>query len=98
MYTHKVEDASGGGLVLSTLGEEKETLASLAGPGSGGVGNCWLLVLVENGELLALNSLLAEVEVALGETETPKRTNSLVCNVSAIAITGATYLTRPGAL
>jgi hypothetical protein len=96
--THKVEDASGGGLVLSALGEEKETLASLAGPGSDGVGDGGLLVLVENGELLALNSLLAEVEVALGETETPKRTNSLACDVSAIAITGATYLTRPGAL
>jgi hypothetical protein len=53
---------------------------------------------VENGELLALNSLLAEVEVALGETETPKQKSLLACDVSAVAIAGATYLTRPGAL
>lgn len=69
--THEVENASGGGLVLSALGEEKKTLASLSGPGSGGVGDGGLLVLMENRELLALNSLLAEVEVALGETESP---------------------------
>lgn len=69
--THEVEDSSGGGLVLGALGEEKQTLAGLAGPGSGGVGNTGLLVLVEDGELLALNSLLVEVEEALGETETP---------------------------
>lgn len=64
---------AGGGLVLSALGEEKQTLAGLAGPGSDGVGNAGLLVLVEDGELLALNSLLVEVEEALGETEAPTK-------------------------
>lgn len=78
--TYKVENASGGGLVLGALGEEKQTLAGLAGPGSGGVGDGGLLVLVEDGELLALNGLLVEVEEALGETETPetKKKNLLV--------------------
>ena len=70
--TYEVENASGGGLVLSALGEEKKTLAGLAGPGGGGVGDGGLLVLVEDGELLALNGLLVEVEEALGETETPE--------------------------
>lgn len=70
--TYEVENASRGGLVLSALGEEKQTLAGLAGPGGGGVGDGSLLVLVEDRELLALNGLLVEVEEALGETETPE--------------------------
>ncbi|MBZ6375606.1 MAG: hypothetical protein LBE67_11580 [Kocuria palustris] len=71
--TYEVENASGGGLILSALGEEEQTLAGLAGPSRGGVGNSGLLVLVEDGELLALNSLLVEVEEALGKTEAPEK-------------------------
>lgn len=63
--THQVEDASGGSLVLSTLGKEKQALAGLSGPGgsgrSGGSG----------GQVLGLDGLLAEVEVALGEAQAP---------------------------
>lgn len=76
--TYEVENASGGGLVLSALGEEKQALAGLAGPSGGGVGDGGLLVLVEDGELLALNGLLVEVENTLGETETPE-TKKITC-------------------
>ena len=70
--TYEVENASGGGLVLSTLGEEEQTLAGLAGPGDDRVGDSGLLVATEDGQLLGLDSIVAEVEEALGETETPE--------------------------
>lgn len=70
--TNQVEDTSGDGLVLGALGEEEQTLASLASPGGNGVGNGRLLVLVEHGQVLGLDGLLAEVEETLGEAQTPK--------------------------
>ena len=71
--TYQVEDARRSGLVLGALGHEKQTLAGLGGPGSGGVCDGGLLVLVEDRELLSLNRLIAEVEEALREAETPMR-------------------------
>lgn len=71
MFTDQVEDTGGGGLVLCALGEEQKTLAGLAGPGGDGVGDGGLLVLVEGRQLLRLNSVVAEVEETLGETEAP---------------------------
>lgn len=44
----QAEDTGGGGLVLGTLDEEKQTLAGLGGPGGDGVGDSGLLVLVED--------------------------------------------------
>lgn len=71
MFTDQVEDTGGGGLVLGALGEEQKTLAGLAGPSGDRVGDSSLLVLVEGRQLLRLNSIVAEVEEALGETEAP---------------------------
>lgn len=68
---YQAEDTSGGGLVLSALGEEQQTLTGLASPGGDGVSNSGLLVLLEDSELFSLNSVILEVEEALGETETP---------------------------
>jgi len=68
---YQAEDTSGSCLVLSALSEEEQTLTGLASPGGDGVGNGRLLVLVEDSELLSLNSVILEVEEALGETETP---------------------------
>lgn len=69
--TYQVDDASRVGLVLSALGEEEQTLAGLAGPSSSGVSNAQLLVLEVLVELLDLDSIIGEPEVALGETEAP---------------------------
>lgn len=69
--SYQVEDASRGGLVLSALGQEQQTLTSLGSPGSGGVGNSGLLVLVEDVELLGLDGIVAEVQETLGEAQTP---------------------------
>lgn len=69
--THQAEDASGSSLILSTLGEEKQTLASLASPSGNGVGDNGFLILVEDGEVLSLDRLVAEVEEALGEAKAP---------------------------
>lgn len=82
----QVEDAGRSGLVLSTLGEEQQALAGLAGPGSDGVGNGGLLVLEERGELLGLDSLLAEVEVAFGEAKTPEGEKVRYCLPRATTI------------
>lgn len=71
--THQVEDMSGSGLVLGALGQEDETLASLASPSSDGVGDSRLLILVEDGQLLGLERLVMEVDKALRETQTPVR-------------------------
>lgn len=62
---------AGVSLVLGALSDEQQTLAGLAGPGGDGVGNGGLLVLVEVGKLLSLNSLIVEVEEALGEAQAP---------------------------
>lgn len=69
--TYQADDASGSSLVLSTLGEEEQTLAGLAGPGDDRVGDSGLLVATEDGQLLGLDSIVAEVEEALGEAEAP---------------------------
>lgn len=61
------------GLVFGALGQEEQTLAGLASPGSGGVSDGGLLVLVEDRELLGLNGLIVEVEETLGETQAPMR-------------------------
>lgn len=71
--TYQAEDTSGGGLVLSALGEEEQTLTGLASPGGNRVGDSGLLVLVEDSELLGLDSVILEVEETLGETERPVR-------------------------
>lgn len=71
--TYQAEDTSGGGLVLSAFGEEEQTLTGLASPGGDRVGNSGLLVLVEDSELLGLDSVILEVEETLGETERPAR-------------------------
>lgn len=92
--TNQVDDASGVSLVLSALGEEEQALAGLAGPGSGGVGSAQLLVLEVLAELLDLDGVVGEPEVALGETEAPGNGISTV-HRTCIA---STHLTRPGAL
>ena len=69
---------AGVGLVLGALGDEQQTLAGLAGPGSDGVGNGGLLVLVEVDELLSLNSLVVEVEEALGKAQAPENNEKLL--------------------
>lgn len=56
----------GGGLVLALLVEEKQTLASLAGPGGK------VVVLEEGGELLGVDGVGAEPEVLLGVDEVPR--------------------------
>lgn len=72
--TYQVDDVAGVSLVLSALGDEEQTLAGLAGPGGDGVGNGRLLVLVEAGQLLGLNSLVVEVEETLSEAQAPAKT------------------------
>ena len=74
--SYQVEDAGGGGLVLSALGQEEQTLAGLGSPSGGGVGNSGLLVLAVDGELLGLDGLIVEVEETLGEAQAP------VCDTS----------------
>lgn len=64
-------------LVLSALGQEHETLAGLASPGSDGVRDSRLLILVEDRELLGLDGLVMEVDEALGEAQTPVDTAQL---------------------
>lgn len=70
--TNQVEDTSRSSLVLGALGVEEQALAGLASPGGDGVGDGRLLVLVEDGQVLALHSLLGEVEETLGEAQTPR--------------------------
>jgi hypothetical protein len=67
--TYQVEDASGGGLVLRTLGEEKQTLAGHGGPSSG---SRRALLTEEGGQVLGFDRLLTEVEVTLREAQTPE--------------------------
>lgn len=76
MKSYQREDTSGGGLVLSALGEEQQTLAGLAGPGGERVRDGGLLSLEVLGEGLDLNGLVVEVEVALDEAEAPINTVS----------------------
>lgn len=81
--TYQVDDVAGVSLVLSALGDEKQTLAGLAGPGSDGVGNGGLLVLVEAGKLLGLNSLVVEVEETLSKAQAPERNKSTLLATSS---------------
>lgn len=59
------------GLVISVLDEVEETLAGLAGPGGGWVGNLWLLATEVVAEVLGRDGLFAEPEVPAGELEAP---------------------------
>lgn len=70
--TYQVEDTGGSGLVFGTLGQEKETLAGLGGPGSSALSSSRALLRNEvRGQVLGLDSILGEVEEALGEAEAP---------------------------
>jgi hypothetical protein len=71
--THQVEDDEGSGLVLGVLCAEEQALAGLTGPGGGRVGDGRLLVGKVVPELLDLDGVIAEPEVALGEDEAPRR-------------------------
>lgn len=72
MGTHQLQDALRGRLLVGVLGEEKQALAGLAGPGDGGVSVLALLATeVAVQAVLGDGSLLAEPEVLLGESETP---------------------------
>lgn len=75
--TYQADDSCRSSLVLSTLGDEKETLAGLAGPRDDGVGDSSLLVGAVGAQLLSLNGFIAEVEEALGEAKTPVRKSLL---------------------
>jgi hypothetical protein len=66
---HQVEDTGGALLLVSVLDEEQETLASLAGPSSSGVGDLRLLAAKVLSEAGSRNGLLAEPEVLLNKTE-----------------------------
>jgi hypothetical protein len=70
--TYQVEDTGRSSLVLGTLGQEKETLASLGGPGSSALSSSRALLGGEvRGQVLGLDSIFREVEEALGEAEAP---------------------------
>lgn len=72
METHQLQDALRGSLLVGVLGEEKQALAGLAGPGDSGVGVLALLAAKVAGEaLLGDGGLLAEPEVLLGEGKAP---------------------------
>ena len=70
--TYQVDDASGVSLLSSLLGEEKETLASVGGPGGVLVGSLGLLATEVAGQVLGLNGLGSEVEELLLEDEAPR--------------------------
>lgn len=59
------------GLLFGVLGEEKETLAGLACPGSCGVCDFCLVTTEVRSELVVGDGLLAEPEVLLGELQAP---------------------------
>lgn len=70
--TYEVKNTGWCSLLLSLLGEVKETLTSLGRPGSGGVGNLGLLATKVAAQVLVRNRLLAaEPEVLLGELQAP---------------------------
>ena len=69
--TYQVEDSSRSGLVLGTLGQEKETLASLAGPSGHGVGDLRLLATEVEAKVLGSDGGVVEPEFLLGESELP---------------------------
>ena len=78
--TYQVEDTGGGGLVFGALGQEKETLAGLGGPGSSALSSGRALLGGEvRGQVLCLDSILGEVEEALGEAEAPIIITSVHC-------------------
>lgn len=69
---YQVEDSGRSGLVFGTLGQEKETLASLGGPGSSLLSSDRGLLRGEvRGQVLGLDSIFREVEESLGEAEAP---------------------------
>lgn len=83
--TYQIDDSSRSGLVLGTLCEEEQTLSSLGRPGTGWVRDAVLLVGEVGGQVLHLDSLIAEPEVALGESETPveiRCVRMLICVIS----------------
>lgn len=69
--THQVQDTVRVALVLGVLGEVKEALAGLAGPGSSGVGDLGLLATEVVAEVLGGNWLIAKPEVLLRESKLP---------------------------
>lgn len=69
---YQVENASGDGLVFGTLGQEKQTLASLGCPGSGVMSSRRALFRHKIGcQVLGINSIVGKVEESLSETEAP---------------------------
>lgn len=73
----------GGGLVLALLGEEKQALSGLAGPGGK------VMVLQEGGDLLGVNSLRTEPEELLSVNEVPKENVSGCCQGKLAPLWGA---------
>lgn len=70
MYSYQVDDTLGGGLVT----EEKETLASVRGPGGVVVSSLGrLLGLQVRRQVLGLDGVRSEPEELLGVDEVPRR-------------------------
>ena len=66
---HQVEDTGGVLLLVGMLDKVEETLASLAGPRSDGVGDLGLLAAQVLLQVRGWDRLLAEPKVLLGEAE-----------------------------
>lgn len=91
------DDASRlGAVTLTLLVEEEEALASLAGPGSDGVGNLGLLATEEEAQVLGSDSSVVEPELLLRESELPG--SMLVAIRFFFCSFQMTHLSKPGAL
>lgn len=72
--TYQVEDTGRGSLVFGALGQEKETLSGLSSPGNSALSSGRALLGGEvRGQVLSLDSIVREVEEALGEAEDADR-------------------------
>lgn len=69
VVAHQVQDTGRALLLVSVLDKEKETLSSLAGPSSGGVGDLGLLAAQVLSKAGGRDRLLAEPEELLSEAE-----------------------------
>jgi hypothetical protein len=69
VVAHQVQGTRGVLLLVSMLDEVEQTLSSLAGPCSNGVGNLGLLATEVLPEVGGRDRLLSEPEVLLGEAE-----------------------------
>lgn len=81
-------------LLVSVLGEEEQTLASLAGPGDDRVGNFRLFATEVLPQVGRVDGLVAEPEVLLGEAECAASSISMPCraetaNFSLSALTSS---------